>query len=348
MATEQIKNPVLISLLKDNREKLNSLFSFYKFSFPVIEKEVIFFYIGFVIEPVFEKNQSRGKEELSLLLLTLYEKILELVGKNYLGNSGRYPFFENKFIQCIESSNDRLFENPEVYISSIANAIFNIGNFDLKILEIWLAKFQKLIIKAKNNKELFQAGIVAAWVSGMAQYRETSLEIMKTLDMELLQIILDNSNIKNLNRERFIERLSGDPWLSPENAMKENSPPKKILIRRISGFTGFGGHFNKPPEIEYLNGNFVVSDSLNSYVIYADIFGSYLQKISDDMYLSLTSSQGISETTNFKITKTGNIQNGKEAINYSPLVNYSSIASNEFTCCASSPYSHCIFVLGLG
>ena len=348
MATEQIRNPILITLLKDNREKLNSLFSFYKFSYPVIEKEVIFFYIGFVIEPAFERENSRGKEELSLLLLTLYEKILELVGKNYLGNSGRYPFFENKFIQCIETSADRMFENPEAYISSVANAIFNIGNYDLAILEIWVAKFQKLTLKAKDNKELFLAGKVTAWVSGMAQYREASLEIMKSLDMELLQIILDNSNIKNINRERFIERLNGDPWLSPENAMKENSPPKKILIKRISGFTGFGGHFNKPPDVEYLDGNFIVSDNANSYVFYADVFGSFLQKISDETYLSLTSKKNDITNSNFKITKEGNIQNGKEAITYYPLVNYSNIASNEFTCCASSRYSHCVFVLGLG
>ncbi len=348
MATEQINNPILIELLKENREKLNSLFNFYKFTYPQVEKEVVFFYLSFIIEPAFNKNSKRGKEELSAFLLALYEKLLELIGKNYLGNSGRYPFFENKFIECIDQGNDRIFENSEFYISAIANAIFNIGNFDLPKLEPWLIKFHKLNQKAKDNKELFQAGKVAAWVSGMAQYRQIGLEIIRTLDVELLQIILDNSNIKNINRENFIARMEADPWLSPENAIKENSSPKKILIRRASGFVGFGGHFIIPPKVELLDETFIVSDNKNYFVLYADVFGSYLHKISEEVYLSLGSEKKDKIVSEFKISKDGKIQNSKEAIQYLPLSNYTSAVANANILCATSPYSHSIFVIGLG
>ena len=348
MATEQIKNQKLIELLKENRENLNSLFNFYKFTYPSLEKDVVFFYLGFVIEPLFDKYISKDKSELSSLLLPLYERILELIGKNYLGNSGRYPFFENNFIQLIENGGDRIFENPDFYISSVANAVFNIGNTNISILDKWVNTFTKLLQKAKSNKDLFEAGKVASWILGMSQYRAISLSIIKTLNIELLEVILGNSNIKNINRDNFISRLESDPWLKPENAMKENSGNKKILITKASGFIGFGGHFITPPKVEYLEGNFIVSDNKNNYVLYADTFGYNLQKISEDTYLSLGRESKTNSSTIIKISKDGKLQNGNEVIQYLPITNYSSIAGNEHTVCVTSPYFHSIFIIGLG
>ncbi len=348
MATEQIKNQILIQLLKENREKLNSLFSFYKFSFPAIEKEVVFFYISFVIEPVFDKNPKRDKEQLSSLLISLYEKILELIGKNYLGNSGRYPFFENKFIQCIEEAGDWVFENPDLYLSSLSNAIINIGSIDIIKLNTWLSKFQKISKKAKNIHELFEAGKVAAWISGMAQYRQKAIEICKSMNIALLETTLDIPNLRNINIENFFSRLEIDPWLSLENAMKENSPKRNFIISRVGNFSGFGGQFLNPPKVELLDQEFILYDKKNFYALFIDFFGSHLQRISKDTYLKLSSIRKKNIKSDFIVTKEGKIQNGKEEIQYLPLANYSSIAGNEHTCCITSPYSHSFFVVGMG
>lgn len=348
MATEQIKNPILIELLKENRDNLNSLFNFYKLTFPSLEKDVVFFYLSFVIEPFFDRYKIKDKSELSSLLLTLYERILELIGKNYLGNSGRYPFFENNFIRLIENGDDRIFENPDFYISSVANAIFNIGSTDVFILDKWISSFLKLIPKAKTNKELFEAGKVASWLFGMSQYRSISLLIIRSLSIELLEIILGNSNIRNINRDKFISRLESDPWIKPENAMKENTANKKIQITKASGFTGFGGHFISPPKVEYLEGDFIVSDTKNKYVLFADAFGYNLQKISEETYNTLKRERKANNSFIIKISSDGKLQNGNEVIHYLPLTNYSSIAGDEHTVCISSPYFHSIFIIGLG
>lgn len=348
MATEQIKNPALIELFKLNREKLNSLFSFYKFTYPVIEKEVVFFYISFIVEPVFEKNSNRDKEQLSAFLLSLYEKILELIGKNFLGNSGRYPFFEAKFIQCLEDSNEFLFQNPDLYISSVSNAIVNLGIVDFLKLENWLSKFQKLNKKAITIQELLDAGKVCAWICGMAQYRQKALEICKYLDVGLLEIALDISNIRNINRENFIARLEADPWMHPANAIKENSPKKKFLLKRIGKFIGFGGEFLTPPKVEFLDNEFIVYDAKNFYVLFSDIFGSHLQRISEDTYLTLASEQSPPVRTDFSIAKEGRVKMKTDELEYKPLANYSSYASNDTTICITSPYSHCLFVVGMG
>jgi hypothetical protein len=348
MATEQIKNQILIALLKENREKLNSLFSFYKFSFPAIEKDVVFFYISFVIEPVFDKNLNRDKEQLSSILISLYDKILELIGKNYLGNSGRYPFFENKFIQCIEEADDWMFENPDLYLSSISNAIINIGSVDILKLNLWLSKFQKISKKAKSIHELFEAGKVIAWISGMAQYRQRALEICRQLEVTLLETILDIPNLRNVNIENFFSRLEIYPWISLADAMKENSPRKVFNINRVGNFSGFGGKFITPPKVELTDQEFILYDKKNFYVLFVDFFGSHLERISEDTYLKLSSIRKKNIKSDFIVTKEGKIQNGKEKIQYSPLSNYSSIASNEHTCCITSPYSHSFFVVGMG
>ena len=348
MATEQIKNQILIELFKLNREKLNSLFSFYKFTYPVIEKEVVFFYISFIIEPVIEKNSIRDKEVLSAFLLSLYEKILELIGKNFLGNSGRYPFFEGKFIQCLEDSSEFLFENPDLYLSSISNAIVNLGTADLSKLDTWLSKFQKLNKKAKTIQELFDAGKITAWACGMAQFRQKALEICKHLETELLEIALGISNIRSINRDNFITRLESDPWMSPETAMKENSPRKNFQLKRVGSFIGFGGEFLTPPKVEILDNEFIVYDAKNFYVLFSDIFGSHLQRISEDTYLTLASEKTKPSATNFIFTKDGIVKHKTDELEYKPLANYSSYAANSTTLCITSPYSHNLFVVGLG
>lgn len=348
MATEQIKNQILIELLKENREKLNSLFSFYKFSYPVLEKEVVFFYIQYVIEPFFEKNANRGKEQLSAFLITLYEKILELIGKNFLGNSGRYPFFENKFIQVLENSNDWMFQNPDLYLSSTCNVILKIGVRDILKLETWFNKFIALAKKVSSLHELFLAGKIVAWVCGMPEYRQVALEIAEKLETELLEIAFANSNVRNINREKLLARLKADPWLSIDNAMKENSPKKNFLLRRVGSFRGFGGEFLCPPSVEILHDEFIVYDKKNFYVLFTDIFGSHLQRISEETYLKLLEEKSETAPSNFLLTKQGKIKNKTDELEYKPLANYSSYAANNSTLCITSPYSHNLFVVGMG
>ncbi|MBK8394308.1 MAG: hypothetical protein IPL26_03560 [Leptospiraceae bacterium] len=348
MAKEQITNPILIEIFELNREKLNSLFNFYKFTYPVIEKDVVFYYIKLIIEPMVETYSNRDKNQLSVLVFSLYEKSLELIGKNFLGNSGRYPFFENKFIQCLEDSNEIIFENPDLYLSSISNAILKLGSSNIVKLETWISKFRKLTIKAKSIRECLEAGEVAAWVSGMPQYRHKALEISLTLDVDLLGIALGIANIKSINREKFITKLSSDLWMSPENALKENSPNKKFLLKRVGSFTGFGGEFITPPKVELIDHEFIISDSKNFYVLFTDIFGSHLQRISEDTYLTLATNNNEKELSNFSITNEGKVKFGSNELAYNPLSNFSSFAATGNTLCVTSPYSHVVYVIGLG
>ena len=86
-------------------------------------------------------------------------------------------------------------------MSSISNAIVNLGTADLSKLDTWLSKFQKLNKKAKTIQELFDAGKITAWACGMAQFRQKALEICKHLETELLEIALGISNIRSINRD---------------------------------------------------------------------------------------------------------------------------------------------------
>ncbi|HMV45247.1 MAG TPA: hypothetical protein PK079_05920 [Leptospiraceae bacterium] len=345
MATEQIKNPILIEILKENREKLNSLFGIYKLNYPAIEKDILFFYLVFMVEPLFEKNQNLKKETLTSTFLILYEKLLEMIGKNLLGNSGRYPFFENKIILCLENSGKWIFEDPENFISSTANAILNIGNITPKGLEKWTSFYLKILKTANSLNEIFLAGKVAAWLSGMAQYRNESLQIMRQIDINLLEILVGNSNVRHLNREKMIDRLEKDPWLDLENAIKENSGNRKIRVSRISGFTGLGGHFISPPKVEYLEDHFIVNDGVNYYILFLDIFGSFLLRISFEFYNELKKKSFVNKE--ISISKEGLVQFANHSISYPPLKNYSHSASSQSTICATSPYSYTIYAIGL-
>lgn len=69
--------------------------------------------------------------------------------------------------------------------------------------------------------------------------------------------------------------MISDPWREPRDIL-EKTNKKPVILKNIGGFTGLDKHFLLPPQVFEKDGQIYISDSTNTFILFADIFGQQL------------------------------------------------------------------------
>jgi hypothetical protein len=117
---------------------------------------------------------------------------------------------------------------------------------------------------------------VAAWRHGLAHYRDSALERVRTLDRELLALAFGVP----LERwdDAMLTRLLKDRWYRPD---QEAAPTKARVVGRVGAFVGFGGRFAEPPLALIDQQGLLLQSGSACFSVHADAFGATLQAIAD-------------------------------------------------------------------
>lgn len=345
MAQEQIKSLLLKELLIENRDTFNSTFQFYRYNSPNLKGEDVFSYIVKLIDPFFVKNAGIAKERAAEVLNIFYRKLLELLSKEIFSNSAKYPQFEFLFSVLLNKYNEFALNRTEEFLASVSNALIKLGGEKEELLISWSGEILNIQTEFTSLDELLNYGIVAAWKCGMTEYRQHALYILTDLRLELLKTIFKLPKLEESNRVSFIENLTKDPWITPEDALAGNFIKNKFTLKKYSTFSGFGGHFSSPPEVEW-NGRYTIaSDNDNYYIVCSDIFGIKLKRISGNTYLELVEKKAPPSNKEVIVDgKTGTIQYKDYNLQFDELKNVSSYIYNDSTLCVTSPLSHSLFI----
>lgn len=272
MAENKIINPVLISFFERNRDKCNQIFVQYKFNYPAVQGTDFQFYVGFYLED-FVSNIKKPSDE---TLLIIYERILELLCKNIIGNRNRYPEFETHFSKLLFFPIELIEVNPEKFFIQFSNLMINILNNDRKLLSQFFNTLDDWISLVQTQEELFQLGKIILWLIGLSAYRSIALEILPTLNEDLKRTIFKSDS--NSEQQKRIESLKANYWISLDGRSKE----KQIL--KISGNIILDGLFYSSPKVYFHQGHFFVKDSENIFLLYFDYYGYQLQRIGDRQF----------------------------------------------------------------
>jgi hypothetical protein len=350
MATNQPKlmsiDKTLAKILEEERSQLNQMYYTYKLNFPSLEPEAFkSLFIDFVMPLLTTIEVNLPYSNVKQTVVLLYEVLLKLLGKDFLGKNSKYPDFGNILKETFLSIPNTLALSNAI-IPSVINAIYNISVVHDKNARDWKDSMLR-VSTATNDPDIFlKAGMLASWKCGLAHYRVSALEIAGTLPEDILYLIFDTKKIKDQKpMQTAIDSMLNDPWLSFENALDAGYKKTGFEIRVVDKFSGYGGKVTRQPNISFVNGDFILSMGATDYKLFSDIYGSVLLKTSLEDILSEEQELVSVESITYK--NTGEVSYKHFKRTFPEIQKASSIESFGTTLVVSVPFSYNIYAIYL-
>ncbi|HOV14248.1 MAG TPA: hypothetical protein PK771_08190 [Spirochaetota bacterium] len=330
---EQLTNPILIDILKKNREYLNRLYVYASQSNPAIDEKIFLGYIKNIIEKIIIEVDCKDEKKCESFTLLFYQNILDLYKINLLNNQGKYPDFEVNLLRLIFKFKSILFENPDFFVE-LANSLYNINTK----LKSQTDKWVDILLKLPYNIEIDifkKFSLITGWSLGYAFYRESAIKYISEIPSSYLQLIFDIEP-KTINEK--IDNLKNNLWYSFSEDVNPN-------LKITGDFSGYAGIFNSQPIVFLTDDGIIATDNTNSYFLYYDSFGVMFQKISLDAH----SQNIVDNNKKFYIDNNGKIFCNDKEINFkiNNLFPVSSYVSTKDTLCFTLSNSFKIFLVGI-
>ncbi len=280
--------------------------------------------------PVAEAILRAAPERLETAFDALYDSALRLTALDLLGPGTHQPLLDRAFVELLPRAAHLLAPSPGESIPALLNALYNLTMEPDADAERWLAIMGDLAEQESNGGVYLDAGKVAAWVCGMAHYRDGALAIAARLPREHLARILGAADLDDP-----LATLT-DPW-----PIRDGQPALR-LVGRCGGFIGFDGPFVEPPEVACFDGQLYAFDRQGAWRLFADRFGVLLRRYGTDL-----PEGNPEENPGFRINRKGEVRHGEHTAAFPQLADYSSQAASEHTLVVALPHSHHLFLVAL-
>lgn len=268
-------------VLSDERESLNSRFALRQRSGQKIDAQAFLQHLAERIGPTAASIDAVLPERTRAAVSALYDASLDLFAAAQLGPEAKSPWGELVWSDLLPSVPTRLLAmHTQAVVGCLANAVVQVGSQRGARPDEWLQIMQRVAPRCGTLGELLDAGKVAAWQAGMAQYRRAALEAAARLSAEPACLAL---SVEPCNEEAvaaLLKRLQRDKWLRASDALQTPSGAKQIRSVATAGaFVGFGGLFHRPPLVWSEEGRLLTSDNGVAWELFADAYGAWFCRI---------------------------------------------------------------------
>lgn len=260
--------PVFRAVLEQRRDAFNARFAAARRANRNLDGEVVLAWLGDTLAPIVEAVGQLAPERAGLVAERLYSVGLDLLGRDLIGPAARRSAL-NEGWRLLPSLAGRLAEEPDRLARALSNALLTLEQGGRA--EDWTLGLLELDPQVQSLDELLEAGKVLAWRCGLAQYRESALEVAAGLRPALLAAIFDVPVADEAARGALLARLTADPWAAPAGG-----PTPLRVVAKVGAFRGLGGPFLRPPRVALVEGRLLASDGDETLSVHADRFGAQL------------------------------------------------------------------------
>lgn len=274
------------------------------------------------------------------LVSAAFDAALELGGQRLLGVHAARPLLERAWQGVLPAALARWPQwSAASAICALCNALFHLVQADGARPADWLAKQQRVLPHCADPDTWLRAGQVAAWLCGLAQYREAALELLRDLPPAIAGQLL------GLTPDRPVEaallRLREDPWFNPAVAV----PAASLRVAATVGaFRGFGGLFPQPPLLSARGEQLFVLSGEHCWQLLADAFGQHLARVPPTSFAAGSRGQPLPPGLKLKGER---IEEAGQVLDFDGLGGISSLAVTGATLALSFSASHSIRLLPL-
>lgn len=225
----------------------------------------------------------------------------------------------------------RFAEAPARLAPALYNALHNIERFPGARPAEWRERLARAAAACPDAAAVLAAGQAAAWLCGMAHYREGGLAALASLSPRAAAAVL---GLPERGAAAALRALKDDPWAPPDG--DEGRMIK--VAHRVGGFRGFGGPFLSPPVLTYASGVIFARQGEGVWRLHADRFGAALTREDAGPWKPDAAPEG------FSLGADGRMGCGGRWTRLSELAGPSSWASDGRCLAATLPRSHFVYV----
>lgn len=195
----------------------------------------------------------------------------------WLGAWGKTPgLSEDGLRALIRAFPGPMARDPERFLGSSLNAMAALAGHSDASLDKWLEAMSRLGGAVAGLDDLLSAGLAAAWLSGLPQYRRAALKALSGLPKAAVSSLLGiGKKDPKMDPAQAIESLAADPWFDPASP-KKGAPPPQACFTAAGGWRGYGGQFSSTPMLWCDGEGVLAGDGRNCCRIYADRWGAAL------------------------------------------------------------------------
>ncbi len=338
---EKIVSGAFAEILEKNRYSLNARFADARKVHPNLDNDAFSDLLSVVVEPIVSAVDHHDHALVQQVAMILYDLGLNLIGRELLGPTSRFPMIEQGWRDLLPQIPQHLLRAPRKVIGTLTNALYNLSLQPGARPREWMDLMSSLVPLAENEDVFLQGGQIVAWRAGMPQFREGALDLCKIVPSVLARAALGLSNSsESLSIETIVDSLSSDPWLHPNSIGNQHRPKSTVkIVGRVGAFRGFGGLFRQPPTVFRLDENFVVKDGNTYYLLFADVFGTALHRMDYE--------PDPTELSSFKIHGEGNVLVEAYAARFPELRERTSMAANQSTLVVTSALSFSVNLIAM-
>ena len=259
-AMEKIRLPQLIEELSDNSTLYNQWYRESEMKYGSIPSQTITSWMVEVVEPIVEAvvALNSASEKVHEVVKALYLEILKLIGN---GLAIRYEDEYKAAWLLMAKMPNIVVKFPIKTILLLNDVLLNLHRYAPENVSYWCKLIESSTIEIKTIDDFKIAGRIYAWKCGMAHIRtRLKADYAKLSENLQLKILL------NLDQDKTADDLFENPW--------SNSNTKFEGVQ--GGFVGSTGYFEHPPRLAQIGEHIFVSDSKNTYALFADQFGKVL------------------------------------------------------------------------
>lgn len=243
------------------------------------------------LAPMIDALAAHDKARVDVATHALFELSCDLVARRWLGPQVRTDLLNRLWRDILPQLVGFWADAPRDVVLSLTCAVHHLDDLAPSAAESWMLRLPALAPLCTDTRMLLDAGKVLAWRAGLAHFRDSALQVWRTLPAELRyqtlclaradeRALLDPATRPALD---MLDEALEDPWFHPTFHLagadaKTRAARSGATFRMVGGFVGFGAQFGAPPRVFAIDGQLVAFDGEHCFSIHADAFGSVLKK----------------------------------------------------------------------
>jgi hypothetical protein len=178
----------------------------------------------------------------------------------------------------------------------------------------------------------------------MAQFRSGATSKLQTMPQSnAMRCLAIEPTMATKEWEQILAQLLDNEWFDPQSCAADK--PEVAVIKRVSGFRGFGGNMVSPPTVGLHEGGVVVRDEASVWRLYADCYGWHLHRLGDVNEIDVAVRSRSEKAAAVRIDDAGRVQWGKTRVEFKHLAGVSSQAFDGKTLAVTVPTSYHVFLI---